>query len=88
MAGGKWDIARDAVECALTFLGTSVVPCAAWKIHSTAAACYRHAGDTQAAERHRALSEAAVMTMVDSLPPGDSLRASMLGAEPVRGILS
>jgi hypothetical protein len=87
MAAEKWDIAKDSVERALAYLGTSEVPCAAWKIHSTAAAYYRHAGDPQAAERHRLLSEAAVMTMVDSLPPGDSLRDSMLGAEPVRGIL-
>jgi tetratricopeptide (TPR) repeat protein len=88
MAAGNWDIVKDSVERALAYLGTSHVPCAAWKIHSTAAAYYRHAGDPQAAERHRALSEAAVMTMVDSLSPGDPLRNSMLTAEPVRGILS
>jgi tetratricopeptide (TPR) repeat protein len=87
LAAGKRDIARESLERALAYLGTFDVPCAAWKIHSTAAAYYRQAGDPEAAERHRALSEAAVMTMVGSLSAGDPLRDSMLAAEPVREIL-
>jgi DNA-binding winged helix-turn-helix (wHTH) protein len=87
LAAGQLDIAKDGVERALAILGAADVPCAAWKIHSNAAAYHRHAGDLQAAERHRARSQAALMTMVESLPPGDPLRDTMLAAEPIKKIL-
>jgi tetratricopeptide (TPR) repeat protein len=74
LAAGKWDVAREGVERALAILGTADVPCAAWKIHATVAAYHRHTGDLEAAERHRAASKAAILTMVQSLPEGDPLR--------------
>jgi tetratricopeptide (TPR) repeat protein len=88
LAAGEWDVAKESVARALAYLGDSDVPCAAWKIHGTAAAYHLKTGDRQAAERHRALSEAAVRTMVESLPAGDPLRDSMLSAAPVKKILN
>jgi hypothetical protein len=87
MAAGEWDVAREGVERALATLGAADAPCAAWKIHATAAAYHQHIGDLQAAEGHRARSEAAIMIMVNSFPVGDPLRNSLLSAEPVRSIL-
>jgi len=87
MAAGHWDRAKDHVERAVASLGAFDVPVAAWKVHATAAAYHRHSGDAQAAERHRALAEAAIMSLVQSLPEGEPLRDSLLSAEPVRKIL-
>ena len=87
MAAGEWDAAREAIERALATLGAAAAPCAAWKIHATAADYHQHSGDLRAAEDHRAKSKAAIMVMVNSFPAGDPLRNSLLSAELIRGIL-
>jgi tetratricopeptide (TPR) repeat protein len=87
MAAGEWDAAREGVERALATLAPADAPCAAWKIHATAAAYYQHSGDVQAAEGHRAKASAAIMTMANSFPAGNPLRNSLLVAQPIRSIL-
>jgi len=87
LAGNEWDVARHGIERSLSILSRTDAPCAAWKIHDTASAYYKHSGDLDTAEQHRAESQDAIMVMVRSFPVGHPLRNSLLAGEPIRKIL-
>jgi hypothetical protein len=66
--------AVDSVERALAATQGFETPLADWRVHTTAAAAYRAAGDLPAATRHADLGAAAKRRLAESLPQEHRLR--------------
>jgi len=79
--------AQNCIDHALSTMEGFEVPLAAWRVHDTAAELYAGLGNNAAAEPHRALSRATILTLADSLPHDEPLRARFLSAPAVRRIV-
>jgi hypothetical protein len=79
--------ARTCIDQALSTMEGFEVPLAAWRVHGTAAELYARVGNNAAAEPHRASSRATILSLADSLPHDEPLRARFLSAPLVRGIV-
>ena len=71
---GAATAAVDSVERALAATKGFETPLADWRVHTTAAAAYRAAGDLPAATRHADLGAAAKRRLAESLPQEHRLR--------------
>jgi hypothetical protein len=64
------------------------VPLAAWRVHETATEVSEERGDTEAADRYRALSRATILELASSLPANDPVRHAFVTAPPISRILA
>jgi tetratricopeptide (TPR) repeat protein len=81
LAGGDHGGALECVNRGLEGFEGFEVPLVAWKVHLTASACYRSAGDSPSADRHRASAAAILSKLADSLPDDQPLRKSLLSGQ-------
>jgi predicted ATPase len=87
MAQKDWMGAREYVQQALAIVDKFKVPVAAWQVHATAWRLYRQAKEHKAAEANRALAEACILEIANSLADDEELRRSFLSARPVARVL-
>jgi len=87
MAQKDWMGAPEYVQRALAIVDKFEIPVAAWQVHATAWRLYGHAKEHKAAEANRALAEACILKIANSLAEDESLRESFLSARPVARIL-
>ena len=87
MAAADDQRARACIQSALSTMEGFEVRLAAWRVHACAAELEGRLGDQRAARRHRALSQATIRVLVNSLTDHESLRETFLAAPPVRAIV-
>jgi len=87
MAAADDQRARACIQSALATMEGFEVRLAAWRVHACAAELEGRLGDQRAARRHRALSQATIRVLVNSLTDHESLRETFLAAPPVRAIV-
>ncbi|PYM12938.1 MAG: hypothetical protein DMD81_22645 [Candidatus Rokuibacteriota bacterium] len=85
MASRDLGHAHRCVDRALSAMEGVEVPLAAWRVHRTAAELSRRAGNTAAAGHHRALGQATILGLANSLADDQYLRDLFLSAPSVRG---
>jgi tetratricopeptide (TPR) repeat protein len=83
----KWKDAEECVQKGHSILAKFEIPMAAWRLHGTAWDLYRHAKNEKAAETYRKHAETCILKIANSFAPDEPLRATFLGADPVRRIL-
>lgn len=76
LADGDLPGAQDCIAKAVAMVENFDVPLAAWRVHRTAAALYRSAGNTRPAQRARELSQTIIGELARSLD--EPLRHSFL----------
>ncbi len=87
MADKDWTGAQECVQQALAVVDKFEILVAAWQVHATAWHLYRRLKEHKAAGINRERTEACILKIADSFAPDEPLRATFLGAAPVRRIL-
>jgi len=86
-AEGDLPRARDCITQAVQAMEGYEVPLAHWRAHATAYELYQRMKQRDAAKKHRELSRATIMKLVNSLPVEEPLRRIFLSAPAIRKIL-
>jgi DNA-binding winged helix-turn-helix (wHTH) protein/tetratricopeptide (TPR) repeat protein len=87
MAENDWPGARESLQQATALIGKFEIPVAAWQVYATAWQMYCHVKESKAAETNRQRAKTCILKIADSFAPDEPLRATFLGAAPVRRIL-
>jgi DNA-binding winged helix-turn-helix (wHTH) protein len=87
LAEGGLPRAKDCIARAMKEMEGFETPLTAWRVHATAYELYRHMGEPDVAEGHRALSRATIMKLANSLSVDEPLRKTFLSAPVVQEIL-
>ncbi|MBV8847856.1 MAG: AAA family ATPase [Bryobacterales bacterium] len=91
LSAGEIARARECIEFASAALKPADPPPAAWRVHWTAAAICRQAGDGGGADFHQTCARAILRKLAESVEAGDPVREPLLSAaerrlpEPARG---
>src|SRR5262249_11387169 len=88
MAESDRESAREYVQEALTIAQKFEVPVVAWQAYATAWQFFLHTNEDEFAEANRDCAEASILKIANSFEASEPLRATFLGAAPVRRVLS
>ena len=86
-AESNLDSARACMDNALAILDKFDIPLAGWQIHGTAWDLYGEMGENRKVEEHCARAHKVILSLADSLEPGEPLRGPLLAPAPVQHIL-